>query len=110
MRCAVHDDSTFTVNPTVRSAPQPRVETSLDHLTTCNSDFMYSITSVVHDFLRRNVIQRIRNQFTRFKKIIESGETPFKSVEIITNTPESKLFFERMMELFEVPGTVRLAI
>jgi hypothetical protein len=44
------------------------------------------------------------------KKIIESGETPFKSVEIITNTPESKLFFERMMNLLEVPGTVRLAI
>lgn len=59
---------------------------------------------------RSKVINRIRNQLGRMRTIIRSGETPFKSVEIITNTPESKLFFERMLKLFEIPGTVRLVI
>lgn len=60
--------------------------------------------------VRPVIIEQIRDEFTRLGQIIHSGETPFKSVEIITNTPESKLFFERMLNLFEVPGTVRLAI
>ena len=44
------------------------------------------------------------------RKIIRSGQTPFKAVEIITNTPESKALFERMLKESGVPGTVRLAI
>jgi hypothetical protein len=59
---------------------------------------------------RRKVVRKLGDQLTRLRRIIRSGETPFKSVEIITNTPESKAFFERMLNVFEVPGTVRLAI
>lgn len=59
---------------------------------------------------RPKVINRIRKQLMRMRQIIRSGETPFKSVEIITNTPESKAFFERMLKLFEIPGTVRIVI
>lgn len=62
------------------------------------------------NFIRRKIVRRLGNQLMRLRQIIRSGETPFKSVEIITNTPESKAFFERMLYVFDVPGTVRLAI
>lgn len=51
-----------------------------------------------------------RDELRRLQKIILSGETPFKSVEIITNTEESKKLFESLLKEFKVPGKVRLAI
>jgi hypothetical protein len=51
-----------------------------------------------------------RIELRRLRQIIRSGETPFNLVEIFTSTPESKAFFERMLKVFKVPGTVRIAI
>ncbi len=52
---------------------------------------------------------KVRNEFMRIRKIIESQSTPFKSVEIITNSAEAKAHFEAMLKELVVPGTVRLA-
>ncbi len=51
-----------------------------------------------------------RHELRRAWTIICSGETPFKSIEIITNTPESKALFEAMLKEIGIPGTVRLAV
>jgi hypothetical protein len=51
-----------------------------------------------------------REKLERLRTIIRSGETPFKSIEIITNTPESKALFEGLLKDVGIPGTVRLAI
>jgi hypothetical protein len=55
-------------------------------------------------------VNDVRDQLQRIQAIIRSGETPFKSIEIITNTPESKALFEGMLKEAGVPGTVRLTI
>ena len=59
---------------------------------------------------RRNALNQVRDELQRARTIIRSGETPFKSIEIITNTPESKALFEGMLKEVGVPGTVHLAI
>ncbi|MGQ0635097.1 MAG: hypothetical protein ACT4QC_10830, partial [Planctomycetaceae bacterium] len=61
-------------------------------------------------FVREKILDKPRNEMRRLQQIIRSGETPFKSVEIITNTPESKALFESLLKEFGVPGKVRLAI
>jgi hypothetical protein len=60
------------------------------------------------DAVRAKVLKGSRDELQRIRKIIESGTTPFKSVEIITNTPESKTVFEKLLEESGVPGIVRL--
>jgi hypothetical protein len=59
--------------------------------------------------VREKVLKETRDELIRVRTIIESGETPFRSIEIITNTNESKVFFERLLKELAVPGTVRLA-
>jgi hypothetical protein len=44
----------------------------------------------------------------KIRTIIESNTTPFKSVEIITNSAEAKKNFDAMLKELSVPGTVRL--
>ena len=60
--------------------------------------------------VRENILDDPRDELRRLRQIIRSGETPFKSVEIITNTPESKALFETLLKEFGVPGIVRIAI
>jgi hypothetical protein len=62
------------------------------------------------DGVRASILNKTRKQLDKMRSIIRSGETPFKSIEIITNTPESKALFESMLKEVGVPGTVRLAI
>ena len=70
----------------------------------------YVLGSSCYEPVRTNALNDARDEFQRARTIIRSGETPFKSFEIITNTPESKVLFERMLKEMAVPGTVRLAI
>jgi hypothetical protein len=60
--------------------------------------------------VRKNILGKTQKELAELRTIIRSGETPFKSVEIITNTAESKALFEGMLKEAGVPGTVRLAI
>ena len=62
------------------------------------------------DEVRGSILSKTRKEFEKMRTIIRSGETPFKAVEIITNTPESKVLFVRMLKESGVPGMVRLAI
>jgi hypothetical protein len=64
--------------------------------------------SNIPDAIRTEILNGARGELTRMRKIIESGSTPFTSVEIITNTPESKAMFEAVLKELSVPGTVRL--
>jgi hypothetical protein len=54
------------------------------------------------------ILEKVRDDLTRARTIIKSGKTPFKSIEIITNSPEAKSAFEAMLKELSVPGTVRL--
>jgi hypothetical protein len=60
------------------------------------------------DKLRAEILDGVREELRKAHTIIRSGETPFKSVEIITNSPESKKLFEKMLKESGVRGTVRL--
>lgn len=66
--------------------------------------------SSCYEPVRSKALNDVRGELRRVRTIIRSGETPFKSIEIITNTPESKALFEGMLKEAGVPGTVRLAI
>ena len=59
--------------------------------------------------VRASILTDTRNRLNKAATIIKSGSTPFKSVEIITNTPGSKALFEKMLREIGLPGTVRLA-
>jgi hypothetical protein len=64
--------------------------------------------SSCHDIPRAEVLGDVRKQLKSVRTIIESGSTPFKSVEIITNSPEAKKLFEGLLKEARVPGSVRL--
>jgi hypothetical protein len=66
--------------------------------------------STCDEAVRKVILDGARDELQRARTIIESGETPFKSIEIITNTPQSKALFEGILKEVGVPGTVRLAI
>lgn len=50
----------------------------------------------------------VRSELARTRTIIDSGSTPFKKIEIITNSPEAKAFFEGLLKEMRVPGNVRI--
>lgn len=60
--------------------------------------------------VRERALAKVRDELRRTRAIIQSGETPFKSIEIITNTPQSKALFEKMLQESGFPGIVRLSI
>ena len=58
--------------------------------------------------VREEVEDGVRNQLAKIRTIIESGSTPFKSIEIVTNDPQTKKYFERLLKEAGVRGKVRL--
>jgi hypothetical protein len=60
------------------------------------------------DEVRDEILKGARNGLTKIRTIIDSGSTPFRSVEVITNSPGSKKLFEGLLKELRVPGTVRL--
>jgi len=64
--------------------------------------------SSIREDIRTVILEKLRDDLTRARTIIKSGETPFKSIEIITNSPEAKSAFEALLKELSVPGTVRL--
>jgi hypothetical protein len=68
----------------------------------------YVAGSSSHEKVRAKVLGDTREELRRVRTIIESGATPFKSIEIITNSTESKKLFEGLLKESRVPGTVRL--
>lgn len=72
------------------------------------NDSPYVPGSSCPDKVRAEILEDVRDELRRARTIIESGSTPFQSVEIITNSSESKALFEGMLQELSVPGTVRL--
>ncbi len=64
--------------------------------------------SSIREDIRAVILDKVRDDLTRVRTIIKSGETPFKSIEIITNSPEAKSAFEALLKELSVPGKVRL--
>jgi hypothetical protein len=64
--------------------------------------------SSCHEPVRRAILGDVREELRKARTIIESGATPFKSVEIVTNIPEAKELFEGMLKQSGVAGTVRV--
>jgi hypothetical protein len=58
--------------------------------------------------VRAEIAERIRRQLRKVRTIVESGSTPFKDVEIITNSPRAKKFFEGLLKEVGAPGRVIL--
>ncbi len=48
--------------------------------------------------VREKILNDTRDELSRVRTIIESGETPFRSIRIITNTEESKILFEKLLK------------
>jgi len=65
--------------------------------------------SSIPDGVRAEILGDVRKELTKVRTIIESGQTPFTSIEIITNSEEAKALFEGMLKELSVPGSVRLA-
>jgi hypothetical protein len=57
--------------------------------------------------VRDKIVEGVQLQLTKLRTIIESGSTPFKDVEIVTNSPKAKTFFEGLIKETGVPGQVR---
>lgn len=58
--------------------------------------------------VRSKILNETRDELVRARKIFESGSTPFKSIEIITNSPDAKRFFEGLLKEMRVPGSVQV--
>ena len=57
--------------------------------------------------VRKKILDEVREELRRARVIIESGESPFTSVEIITNSRESQTLFQDMLKESRLTGTVR---
>jgi hypothetical protein len=64
--------------------------------------------STIRQDIREMILKKARRDLAKVRTILKSGETPFKSVEVVTNLPEAKSAFEAMLKELSVPGTVRL--
>ena len=58
--------------------------------------------------VRSKILHETRDELDRARKIVRSGSTPFKSIEVITNSPDAKRFFEGLLKEMRVPGKVRV--
>ena len=61
-----------------------------------------------YEKVRAKVLKDTREELKKVRTIFESGATPFKSVEIITNSAKSKKLFEGLLRESHVRGTVRI--
>ncbi len=59
--------------------------------------------------VRAKILTDTRDRLKKAATIIKSGSTPFKSIEIITNTAGSKALFESLLREIGLHGTVRVA-
>jgi hypothetical protein len=60
------------------------------------------------EVVRGIILDEAREKLSRLRTIIDSGETPFTSVEVITNTEESKALFENLLKELSLKGTVQV--
>ncbi len=67
----------------------------------------YVPSSSCSDHIRNKVLGKTRGELERIRAIIDSGTTPFKSLEIITNNLESKSLFEGLLKEMKIRGSVR---
>jgi hypothetical protein len=58
--------------------------------------------------VRDRIVNGVRSELARARTIPASGDTPFKNIEIITNSPQAKEFFEGLLKEMRVPGNVRI--
>jgi hypothetical protein len=59
--------------------------------------------------IRTAILNKVRAELTRARTIINSGTTPFNSLEIVTNSQKAKVMFEAIMKELAIPGSVRVA-
>ena len=62
--------------------------------------------SKIPEFLRTKIVSDVEGEFARMAEIINSGETPLKSVEVITNNAQAVPFFEGLLKNFGLQGKV----
>lgn len=46
------------------------------------------------------------DEFQRIANVINDPDNPFESLEIITNHPEAKAFFEELLQQLNIPASV----
>jgi hypothetical protein len=68
----------------------------------------FVLGSSIPDAIRAEILDKVRDELMRMRTVIESGSTPFKSVEIVTNSAAAKTVFEAMLTELSIPGSVRL--
>jgi uncharacterized protein YukE len=58
------------------------------------------------DFVRQKILSQFENELQRYRAVIESGSTPVRGLEIITNDPRAVSYFEEMLSKHEIAGRV----
>lgn len=60
----------------------------------------------IPDFIREGILERIEDELARYAAIIRDPTTPVVGLEIVTNTPLTVPFWERMLRQQGIPGRV----
>jgi hypothetical protein len=58
------------------------------------------------DFVRQKILGQFENELQRYRAVIESGDTPVRGLEIITNDPRAVPYFEDMLDKHDIVGRV----
>jgi hypothetical protein len=66
----------------------------------------YIPSSKIPEFLRRKILQQMRDEFQRIGNVINDPTNLFNSLEVITNNPEAKSLFEEFIKELNIPGSV----
>jgi len=58
------------------------------------------------DFIRKNIVAQIEDEFRRYAAVIADSSTPVKGLEVIVNDKAAQPFFEGLLEKYNIPGRV----
>ena len=64
--------------------------------------------SSIPEPIRQKIVNQIKFEIERIGIVIRDSDTPFNSLEVITNHPDARSFFESLLEEFDLPGRVLL--
>lgn len=60
------------------------------------------------DFIRSKILTEQQSEFQRFQSVIADPNVPFNSLNVLTNQPAAVPYFQNLMDLYQIPGSVKV--
>jgi Pre-toxin TG/Restriction endonuclease fold toxin 2 len=62
--------------------------------------------SGVPPYIRQKIVAKLEDEFRRYARVVNDGESPYQRLEVITNNQRAVPFFEDLMRRYDIAGRV----